>query len=314
LEKHLNGKFRFSKIFLLNKKTWKVPIQAVFIISFGFLFFNYFDNLELNSLKIPGYKSIALVIMLRAAHFYLSLKISLILISIISKNVTIFEIFLINTITHLTKLLGPLKIGFIVKVQLLKQKIGLLYQDAISLSVIIQVLTFALLSLFALLNLFIVEIHVLQNEFLDRNYFFIFIVIILFFTVAFLKLEKKINILPIFNFYQKIQINQIIKISLIYVAGLFFNPAIMMILLFDFGYKIDLHFLFGVNCITKFLGALSLIPFGAGVEDITILSILIENNIDSGSALSVVLILRILNTGISLVLGFFSLSYMILKN
>ena len=297
-----------------NKITWKALVQSFFIISFGYLFFIYFDNLALNSLRAPSAKSIVTVTLLRIPHFYLYTYIGLILISTVSKKVTISEVFLINTTTFLTKLLGPFKIGFIVKVQLLKQRIRLSYKDAISISVFHQVLTFLPLSFFALLSFIITKKHMLQNEFLNLNYFIIFFFVFMFFAVVFLKLKKIINIPLIFNFYQNIQIKQIIKISLINIIALFFNPIIMMILLFDYGYKVDLLFLFGVNCLTKFLGVLSFIPFGAGVEEITIFSILIENNIDSGSALSVALILRILNSGISLVLGFFSLSYIIFKD
>ncbi len=202
----------------------------------------------------------------------------------------------------------PAKIGFPLTVYLLKKFENVPYACGTAMILIELTVSTGICGIIAFIGgllYFGSYLHI----FIQSFFIFFFSVILIFFGIKiFFKNQgsdtriKKI-IINIDNAFSHIALYNLIVYIIIMVIIQIFSSINLVLLSLFFSADLLIWEAVTASCTAFFMGAVSMIPMGLGVREVSMLFYLKQFGIDSGTGITIVTIQRLLSTGLSFVLG-----------
>lgn len=241
-------------------------------------------------------------------------------------SVPLGTIFLIRSAGGVITTVTPAKVGLPARIFLYRKFLDIPLSKG-SAALVMEIFIYLLISAGILLLPF-----EFKEKFSGVRYFFIICVVISIFLILLFALkprlmEKCISKSPLKKWGEKITayvinfkggLEKISKGSLFYAAfflllTLLIEAFASFLVLGDFGYKIRLLHLLYIQCLVRVVGAISMIPMGIGSREVGYLFLLNQLNVPNHAVMSYVLILRVLWTVSSLIIGTISGYYLGMK-
>ena len=234
------------------------------------------------------------------------------------------DVVLINSSSTVSNYASPLKLGFPLQIYLMKKMSNIPYVVSAKI-VFISIIIINIITL----SLFFISIILFPNDLIlekisinpDVIYLILFPVFMALFFFVFLYIkydssffnklrEYKINskLFDSINFYF------LFWSSFFICCSFFLNTLLLYFTIIGLGQNVNIFPLFFIQSIPLVLGKISMIPFGLGIKDISLTYVLQSMDISADIAIATSIINRLLVTGFSFGVGFFSINYLFNKN
>lgn len=298
----------------MNFKKLLTHLKYFFIIPFFLLFFVFFKNIHLNEsftyiLHLKPYQ-ITLILL-----FYLIINLNLItknyyLLRIVGKRPNFKNIVLIYFSSLIAHQVTPGKIGYPVTAYLLKKIEKIEYTSssvALTVDFFIGVFLIGAIAFAGSIIYFQDNIGFFLKGFLLVPLVLLFSLLI---KVNFKKIKKGNKIKAVMKrlkeSFDKISITKYIVIILFHFINVFLNAILLSLIIFFFGSNIPFWKTMIADTSSFILGALSMIPLGLGVQDVSMIFFLEKFGLIQEKAIATVFIQRGLTIGVNYIFGFLS--------
>ena len=303
----------------------KYLIQISFLIVSAMILYALVKDFDMSLVKKLSFIVFIQLIFLRVISFIIYQISNYFLFLAFDKNVNIIDLTLINSSSTVSNYATPIKIGFPLQVILLKKILNVSYTlsgTIIFISVLMSIFIAVILSIsYIIINPAILSI----DSLLQFEYLLIGLATIILLFILFLILFKNINrnnyIIKMFNKLYNLKENLmsinftylIISFSLM-LFGYFMNALMIKIILVDFSENVSILNLFFIQGIPYILAIISMIPLGLGIKDASLTILIVQTGVQSQTALLCAILMRIFTSGFSIIVGFFSINYLMKKN
>ena len=297
----------------------KISLIATIIIIFLIAVAMWLSEIDMIE-KIDISQIIFLCILTILPFFIYALTLR-VLLEILGIRKSFEKVYLILTASFAANYTIPLKIGIPLRVYLYKKILGVPIVVGAT-SMILEILLWLIIpvsiTLIALLTIFPV------GEFIILPILILILMILVIFSLF--HLDKFLAIIPfgkkfmgkictedIFDNLKRFKKRHVIVISSAFLS-LHIISAIRLFLLFGiYGVNGDILQALIIQSISLVIGTLSLVPMGLGTKDVSLLVLMENLGITTETAISIVLLERILTTGVGFLLGMISISILSLE-
>jgi len=306
------------------KKEKLKTIFRIFMILFSLYFIVLIlKDFNFNKLNQLSLTAISVIIAIRIIDYYYYSLISKIFIYAFNEKISITKVILMNSSIYLTKYFSPLNISLPLRIFLMKKIVNIPYTKGTAIifsNLVLSYFTSTVLGIIALLyfsiNIFslVNTIRILSILILIGSIFFISLIILII-KGGYKPIINKIttNLKNLKRYLSNIKTHIIIIVFFMKIFGFFINAIMMKILIMDLNETINILPLFLIQTIPLLIGALSMLPLGIGVEEVSLIFLLTQLNITPETALTTAIANRIIHTGFSSIIGVISTSYLMSK-